>query len=172
MLCDWLALRCVGQEEELWKHCSVEEKALKVLELLDDVSPLETLLAQHGGDTRFRLLSDDVQDVIRRCLTSCVSERPTSAQLLTSPAFLRCVSAAPRDGDVSALELCSSRLRCEHLQNPQSADVSDDLLSERSIDEVMTTKAGASTSTHNRLLARYWQKILIMTWRAAHVSCC
>uniref|UniRef100_A0A672H0G2 TBC1 domain containing kinase n=1 Tax=Salarias fasciatus TaxID=181472 RepID=A0A672H0G2_SALFA len=84
-------------------------------------------------------LPENVQELLRKCLTFLPSKRPTPAELLGDPVFsgISC-QYTPFQKPVS---LFSSSLRCAHLELPDDIsdlckDEDEDYLSERAIDEV------------------------------------
>ena len=132
----------------MWKECNVEERVVRTLRLIErcDVSALDCVLAEHdNGHARFNRLSDDVQHFIRSCLIVPVSQRPSAAQLLTSPLFAR-FKHLP-DSPCNDFRMCDVTVRCETLENPVAEKLEDDMLSERPIDEVtFATKTTCSVN--------------------------
>uniref|UniRef100_A0A672GX41 TBC1 domain containing kinase n=1 Tax=Salarias fasciatus TaxID=181472 RepID=A0A672GX41_SALFA len=110
---------CAGRR--LLHNIEISERLKFILTLGDDILP------------------ENVQELLRKCLTFLPSKRPTPAELLGDPVFsgISC-QYTPFQKPVS---LFSSSLRCAHLELPDDIsdlckDEDEDYLSERAIDEV------------------------------------
>ncbi|XP_076831025.1 TBC domain-containing protein kinase-like protein isoform X2 [Brachyhypopomus gauderio] len=128
---------CAGRR--LLQNLEISER-LKFIITLGCMDDIVTVLAEeHGCLDVIKELPDNVQTLLRRCLTFLPSARPTPAQLLQEPAFegVACLYTAYQ----SPVGLFSSSPRCAPLELPDDInelckDGEDDYLSERAVDEV------------------------------------
>uniref|UniRef100_A0A672GYD7 TBC1 domain containing kinase n=1 Tax=Salarias fasciatus TaxID=181472 RepID=A0A672GYD7_SALFA len=112
-------------------------RLLHNIEISERLKFILTLAEKHH--LKLSELPENVQELLRKCLTFLPSKRPTPAELLGDPVFsgISC-QYTPFQKPVS---LFSSSLRCAHLELPDDIsdlckDEDEDYLSERAIDEV------------------------------------
>uniref|UniRef100_A0A4W5LF59 TBC domain-containing protein kinase-like protein n=1 Tax=Hucho hucho TaxID=62062 RepID=A0A4W5LF59_9TELE len=128
---------CAGRR--LLQNIEISER-LKFIITLGCIDDIVTVLAEeHGCLDAIKELPENVQTLLRRCLTFLPSRRPTPAELLVDPVFegVSCLYA-PFQQPVG---LFSSSLRCAHLELPEDIsqlckDDDEEYLGERAIDEV------------------------------------
>uniref|UniRef100_A0A4W5RNV1 TBC1 domain containing kinase n=1 Tax=Hucho hucho TaxID=62062 RepID=A0A4W5RNV1_9TELE len=128
---------CAGRR--LLQIIEISER-LKFIVTLGCIDDIVTVLAEeHGCLDAIKELPENVQTLLRRCLTFLPSRRPTPAELLVDPVFegVSCLYA-PFQQPVG---LFSSSLRCAHLELPEDIsqlckDDDEEYLGERAIDEV------------------------------------
>uniref|UniRef100_A0A8C2EM38 TBC domain-containing protein kinase-like protein n=1 Tax=Cyprinus carpio TaxID=7962 RepID=A0A8C2EM38_CYPCA len=128
---------CVGRQ--ILQNIDISERMKFIITLgcMDDI--ITVLAEEHGCLDTIKELPENVQALLRKCLTFLPSKRPTPAELLGDSVFesISCQYTPYQ----SPVRLFAASPRCAHLQLPEDIselwkDDEENYLQERAIDEV------------------------------------
>ncbi|XP_052400991.1 TBC domain-containing protein kinase-like protein [Carassius gibelio] len=128
---------CVGRQ--ILQNIDISERMKFIITLgcMDDI--ITVLAEEHGCLDTIKELPENVQALLRKCLTFLPSKRATPAELLGDSVFE--IISCQYTPYQSPVRLFASSPRCAHLQLPEDIselwkDDGENYLSERAIDEV------------------------------------